>query len=59
MQDPHSTTTSSMGIGDYCADLHVGMEDGQRAPSPDQTNNDNTETPCLMRLLVLGKICVS
>ena len=29
-----------MDIGDYSADLHVGMKDGQRAPIPDKTKND-------------------
>ena len=29
-----------MDIGDYCADLHVGMKDGQRAPILDQTKFD-------------------
>ena len=26
------------GLRDYCANLHIGMQDGQRARTPDQTN---------------------
>ena len=28
-------------IGDYCENLHVGMQDGQIARTPDQTNVQN------------------
>ena len=39
MQDRQSTTTTFRGIGDYCANLHLGIQDGQRAQTQDQTNN--------------------
>ena len=32
------------GIKDYCTSIHVGMNDGQRAWSPAQTDKQTTET---------------
>ena len=35
---PTKSKTTTYESGNYCASLHVGMQDGQRAWTPDQTN---------------------